>query len=227
VFHTLVGANLTALGGGSLLVNSPYCHAKYLKSAYSLSDLPPDEGIEVACTGRSNAGKSSAINAVTGVRGLARTSKTPGRTRELIFFSVGPGRRLVDLPGYGYAKVPHRLRRHWHRTLDGYFRVRRSLSGLVLVMDSRHPLTDFDELMLNWSCDRQIPTHVLLTKADKLSRSRAFEVLRRVSSVLKEQQFPVSSQLFSATKRIGIEEAQANLSRLFDGLPVEENARIE
>ena len=128
---------------------------------------PPDAGYEVAFAGRSNAGKSSALNALTQRKSLARTSKTPGRTQHLVFFELDGERRLVDLPGYGYAKVPEKVRRHWGLAMETYLSGRESLRGLVLMMDVRHPLTDFDKQMLQWCQHAGMPVHILLTKADK------------------------------------------------------------
>jgi GTP-binding protein len=190
---------------------SLYSHAHFLLSAPSLRHAPADAGAEVAFAGRSNAGKSSAINAITGVRGLARTSKTPGRTRELNFFVLDADRRLVDLPGYGYAKVPEAVKQQWQRTMERYLRERRSLRGLVLVMDVRHPLTDYDQAMLGWCGHARMPVHVLLTKADKLKRGPALETLRRVLAALQGLGLTGEAQLFSALRRHGLEEARARL----------------
>ena len=148
--------------------------ARFLISAAKVDQCPPDEGYEVAFAGRSNAGKSSALNTLTHAS-LARTSKTPGRTQLLNFFTLDEERRLVDLPGYGYAKVPIPLKQHWQRHLEAYLGSRESLVGLVLMMDIRHPLTDFDRLMLDWAQVSRLPVHVLLTKADKLALWRRQE----------------------------------------------------
>lgn len=180
-------------------------HMRFLKSANKLTDLPPDTGVEVAFAGRSNAGKSSALNRITGVKGLARTSKTPGRTQLINLFTLGPERRFADLPGYGYAQVPEKMRNHWRALLDGYFRTRESLRGVILVMDIRHPLKAFDEQMLDWAAHHGLPVHILLTKADKLSRNQAMQALQRVSRELTEG---CSVQLFSAPKGTGVDEVQ-------------------
>jgi GTP-binding protein len=159
---------------------SAYPIAEFLTSANKPSQFVPDQGAEVAFAGRSNAGKSSAINAILGRRGLARTSKTPGRTQLVNFFSVGEGVRVTDLPGYGYARVPDEVRAHWGKLMDSYFRQRQSLSGLFIVMDARRPLTDFDQGMLGWAAQAGCPVHILLTKADKLSRGAASAALHSV-----------------------------------------------
>ena len=171
---------------------------------------PPDAGYEVAFAGRSNAGKSSALNALTQRKSLARTSKTPGRTQHLVFFELDGERRLVDLPGYGFAKVPEKVRRHWGLAMETYLSGRESLRGLVLMMDVRHPLTDFDKQMLQWCQHARMPVHILLTKADKLKRGPAMSTLLKVQKTLAEQP-NVSVQLFSALKHTGVEQARAVL----------------
>jgi len=181
-------------------------HMRFLTSANKLSDLPPDTGAEVAFAGRSNAGKSSALNRITGVKALARTSKTPGRTQLINLFQLDEGRRFADLPGYGYAQVPEKIRNHWRALLDGYFHSRQSLRGVILVMDIRHPLKAFDVQMLDWSAHHGLPVHILLTKADKLSRNQAMQALHRVDRELSEE---CSIQLFSASKGTGVAEVQA------------------
>ena len=186
--------------------------ARFLISAAKVDQCPPDEGLEVAFAGRSNAGKSSALNTLTHAS-LARTSKTPGRTQLLNFFELDEDRRLVDLPGYGYAKVPIPLKQHWQHHLEAYLSSRRSLAGLVLLMDIRHPLTDFDRLMLDWSGSSDMPLHILLTKADKLAfgaaKNALLKVRRDIHATWGEG---VGIQLFSAPKRQGIEEAHAVLA---------------
>ena len=171
---------------------------------------PPDAGYEVAFAGRSNAGKSSALNALTQRKSLARTSKTPGRTQHLVFFELDGERRLVDLPGYGFAKIPEKVRRHWGLAMETYLSGRESLRGLVLMMDVRHPLTDFDTQMLQWCQHAGMPVHILLTKADKLKRGPAMSTLLKVQKTLAEQH-NVSVQLFSALKHTGVEQARAVL----------------
>ena len=181
--------------------------AHFLRSAAMLADCPPDFGAEVAFAGRSNAGKSSALNALTGQGKLARTSKTPGRTRLLNFFSLGSDRRLVDLPGYGYARVPKAMKEDWDRHLAAYLQARRSLRGLVLLMDIRHPLQDFDRHMLHWAGQVALPVHVLLTKADKLNRGPAQAALLGVRRELaRQERSAVTVQTFSAHAHLGIAE---------------------
>lgn len=185
---------------------------RFLQSAATLADCPPDAGAEVAFAGRSNAGKSSALNALTGQGKLARTSKTPGRTRLLNFFAIGPGQRLVDLPGYGYARVPKAMKEDWDRHLAAYLQARRSLRGLVLLMDIRHPLQDFDRHLLHWAQQAALPVHVLLTKADKLNRGPAQAVLLGVRRELARQgQTAVTAQTFSAHNHAGVEELAERL----------------
>lgn len=191
--------------------NTFFQRTDFLLSVASLTQLPIDAGCECAFVGRSNAGKSSALNAITGIQGLAKTSKTPGRTQLLNFFTVNEHARLVDLPGYGYAQVPAAVRDKWQALLQHYFAERRSLTGLVLIMDSRHPLTPYDRQMLDFAQQYQLPVHVLLTKADKLSRQAAQRVLQEVQRALQQSSGSVSIQLFSATKRYGIEEARQQL----------------
>ncbi|BAU71763.1 ribosome biogenesis GTP-binding protein YihA/YsxC [Metapseudomonas furukawaii] len=186
--------------------------ARFLISAAKVDQCPADTGLEVAFAGRSNAGKSSALNTLTHAS-LARTSKTPGRTQLLNFFSLDDERRLVDLPGYGYAKVPIPLKQHWQHHLEAYLSSRESLVGLVLLMDIRHPLTDFDRLMLDWSQAGGMPLHILLTKADKLAFGAAKNALLKVrQEIRKGWGEGVTIQLFSAPKRQGIEEAHAVLA---------------
>ncbi len=184
---------------------SAYPDVQFLTSANKRSQFVPDEGREVAFAGRSNAGKSSAINAILARRGLARTSKTPGRTQLVNFFALGAGLRVTDLPGYGYAKVPEAVRRHWGTLMDDYFHHRESLAGLFIVMDARRPLTEFDQGMLRWARAADCPVHLLLTKADKLSRGAAASTLL---AVRREVGDAASAQLFSALKGTGLEQAR-------------------
>jgi GTP-binding protein len=188
---------------------NPLREARYLRSVHEPSQLPPDDAREVAIAGRSNAGKSSAINAIVDQNALARTSKTPGRTQQLVYFEVQPGRFLVDLPGYGYAKVPPHLKDHWKELIDGYFRSRESLTGLVVVMDIRHPLRDFDRLMLDYGFKRGLSCHALLTKADKLPRGQQSKTLLETRRTLGEF---ASVQLFSAESKQGVDEARSVLT---------------
>jgi len=192
-----------------------FAQAGFLISAPSLKLCPPDEGLEIAFAGRSNAGKSSALNALTSAR-LARTSKTPGRTQLINFFDIGEQRRLVDLPGYGYAKVPDALRREWGKHLGAYVSERKCLVGMVVMMDIRHPLTDFDCQLIEVAASRQLPVHILLTKADKLKRGPAKNQLIAVRNELASLPGEVSVQLFSSLKGDGKAEAWAKLDSWLD-----------
>lgn len=200
---------------------NPLARARYLLAAHTLQQLPPDGGFEVAFAGRSNAGKSSALNALCQQNALARVSKTPGRTRQLVFFDVTPvnggpqgAKYLVDLPGYGYAKVPQDLQAHWQAFLDGYFGGRDALKGLVVVMDIRHPLKDYDRQMLGYAVQRGLPAHALLTKADKLGRGAAGNTLqavrRELSSAFGDT---VGVQTFSGESKQGVDEAREVIGR--------------
>jgi GTP-binding protein len=187
--------------------------AEFTVAAHALRQLPPDLGVEVACAGRSNAGKSSALNAISARRDLARVSKTPGRTQQLVVFELDPERRLVDLPGYGYAAVPGALRMHWGETLTRYFETREALRGLLLSVDIRRGLGEHDRSMLSFSASRALPAHVLLTKADKLGRGAAGVALKELRKEL-ENEFPqATAQLFSATAKTGVEEARTVLAQ--------------
>ncbi len=186
--------------------NPFYRQARFLTSAARLHQCPPDEGYEVAFAGRSNAGKSSAINAICDHKGLTKVSKTPGRTQLINFFELDEQRRLVDLPGYGYAKVSVQVKKAWQENLAEYLEKRRCLEGLILLMDVRHPLKEFDLQMLEWAGHMDLPVHVLLTKADKLKRGPASASLLKVKKTLKTMDGRFSAQLFSALKRTGINE---------------------
>jgi GTP-binding protein len=188
-----------------------YRLAEFLTSAAKLSQCPDDSGCEVAFAGRSNAGKSSAINSLTNNKKLAKTSKTPGRTQLLNFFALSNSQRLVDLPGYGFAKVPLAVKREWTKQLENYLQKRQCLRGLILLMDVRHPLQPFDQQMLDWAMQAAMPTHILLTKADKLSRGAAGTALLQVRARLKTNADLVSVQLFSALKNTGHQELKAVL----------------
>ena len=192
-----------------------YPTARFMISAPTLALCPDDTGAEVAFAGRSNAGKSSAINALTQQNALARTSRTPGRTQLINFFTVmnDESRRLVDLPGYGYAKVPEAVKIEWQKHLSDYLRGRFSLRGLVLLMDVRHPLTEFDQMMLDYADQRGMPVHILLTKADKLKRGPASAALQKVRSRLKEWEDLESVQLFSSLKRDGVDTLSQKLDQ--------------
>jgi GTP-binding protein len=201
--------NLSPTPGPPVSVAAALARAQFVTAAHRLDQLPADRGVEVAFAGRSNAGKSSAINALTRQSALARISKTPGRTQQLVVFEIDPERRLIDLPGYGYAKVPEKLRTHWRGTLDAYFRERESLEGLLLAMDSRHPLKEFDRVMIEFCRARALPCHVLLTKSDKLSRSEAARTLRAVRDEMLREHPESSVQLFSVPQKLGVDEARA------------------
>lgn len=180
---------------------------EFLMSAPTFKLCPPDIGYEVAFAGRSNAGKSSAINVLTNQRQLARSSKTPGRTQMINFFTIGNEKaRLVDLPGYGYAAVPEKMKLVWQTELEEYLVSRESLAGLVLLMDSRHPLKFFDEQMLRWAKDGELPVHVLLTKADKFKYGPAKNILLKTKREMEKLDLPFSIQLFSSLKKEGIDE---------------------
>ncbi len=179
----------------------------FLLSAPTPQHLPPDHGAEIAFAGRSNAGKSSALNALTGQGALARVSKTPGRTQQLVVFQIDAERRLIDLPGYGFAKAPGDVQEVWRAALDQYFHERVSLSGLLLAMDVRHPLTEYDQIMLAFARSRLLPVHILLTKCDKLGRGAAMDVLHAVRKGLSDHRAAASVQLFSSTERTGLDVA--------------------
>ncbi len=219
---------------------NPLQGAQFMLAAHRIDQLPADEGAEVAFAGRSNAGKSSALNTLTNHKGLARTSKTPGRTQQMVAFSLPPhedapgsraqdaqGRsvavtsgdqppaaRLIDLPGYGYAKVPLEMREHWRKEIDAYLHRRRSLCGLVLIVDIRHPLKEFDRKMLQFCSDTRLPCHVLLTKADKLSHGAATRALAALRKLFAAEDLRATAQIFSSSAGIGVEEAREVVMRL-------------
>ena len=188
------------------IVAPDFRQAQFLTSASKVSQCPPDEGWEVAFAGRSNAGKSSAINSLVNNKKLARTSRTPGRTQLINFFQLTDRQRLVDLPGYGYAKVPMAVKREWNKQLENYLQQRGSLKGMVLLMDSRRPMQPFDEQMLNWAVKADMPVHILLTKSDKLKKGPAKSTLLKLRSQLAVHSNTVTAQLFSALKHTGHEE---------------------
>ena len=192
---------------------NPFRVATYVLNAHELKQLPADRGIEVAIAGRSNAGKSSAINALTDQKSLARTSKTPGRTQQIVIFELDENRRIADLPGYGYAKVPLKLKEHWRKVMARYFETRKCLRGVVLVVDIRHPMREFDEQMLSWCESAGIPCHILLTKADKLKRGPAQSALLKIK---KELPATASVQVFSSSKKTGLEELVDKLSNWYE-----------
>lgn len=195
-------------------VNKHYRQAKFLISAASPKQFPAGGGIEVAFAGRSNAGKSSAINRLCDNKSLAKTSKTPGRTRLVNFFELDPHRRLVDLPGYGYARVPEKMKREWESLMEQYLN-QPTLAGLVVIMDIRHPLKDFDMQMLAWCRHFDLPGHVVLTKADKLKRGAQQASLLKVRKQLAQQEHHVTVQTFSALDGSGIGDLAARLDQWF------------
>ncbi len=196
---------------------NPYQQATFLKSAAKVSQLPEDTGIEIAFAGRSNAGKSSALNCLTGIRQLARASKTPGRTQLINLFTLeDEHHRLVDLPGYGYAKVALHIKQDWQKNLAHYLDVRQSLKGLILLMDIRHPLKDLDQMMIDWSTDRDLPVHILLTKSDKVSRGEAQSTVLLVRKHYELQKDLISIQPFSSLKKQGVDELIQVLNGWFE-----------
>jgi len=197
--------------------------ARFELSVARRQKLPPDRGYEVAFAGRSNAGKSTALNAVTGKKALARTSKTPGRTQLINFFRIDESRALVDLPGYGYARVAADIRATWDQLLAGYLKDRRALHGVILVMDSRHPLGDQDRVMLEFCLATRQPVHILLSKCDKLSHSQRLSVLQSVQDALAAEREQISVQLFSASSGQGIDEARERLRQWLELPPGKKN----
>ena len=197
-------------------IYNPYRSACYVISAHKLQQLPPDEGFEVAFAGRSNAGKSSAINTLTDQKSLARTSKTPGRTQQIVIFDIDAARRIADLPGYGYAKVPAKLKAHWQQVMRKYFEQRQCLKGVVLVMDIRHPMREFDQQMLNWCAVSGVPCHLLLTKSDKLKRGPAQAALLKVRKTLPPG---ATAQVFSSKNRTGLTELISRLNEWYEIAP--------
>mgnify|MGYP001943314746 FL=1 len=197
-------------------MNTIYRQCEYTTSAQKLSQLPEDSGIEVAFAGRSNAGKSSALNAITDHNGLAKVSKTPGRTQMINFFQIDAGKSFVDLPGYGYAKVPIAVKKHWVKTLESYLANRECLRGLVLVMDIRHPMRDQDIQMVDWCHEANVSLHILLTKADKMKKGPAMAQLHQVQAQLEEKGVNASLQLFSALKKNGVDDIHGVLDEWFE-----------
>ena len=190
-----------------------YRNTTFFKSASNIDQCPVYKGKEVAFAGRSNVGKSSALNALTGINKLARTSKTPGRTQLINYFQVAPNKFLVDLPGYGYAKVASSIKDQWQQNMSFYLEHRIELSGLVLLTDIRHQMKPFDEMMLNWCVSANLPLHILLTKADKLKQGAARKELQSLQNRLASYDL-VSIQLFSSTKRQGIDQLAERLDQL-------------
>jgi len=198
---------------------SAFPNVRFLTSSHLVRQFPPDTGAEVAVAGRSNAGKSSAINAIVQRKGLAKTSKTPGATRLINFFELESGRRLVDLPGYGFAAVPGPMRQHWGTLIEGYFKERESLRGAIVVMDVRHPMTEHDQTMLALAASRSVPVHIVLTKADKLGRGAGMQA---VAAVQKAVGPGTTVQLLSALTGTGVAEARGALLRLLARRPEKE-----
>ncbi len=192
------------------MLNQYYRQARFLISAASPNQFP-QEGMEVAFSGRSNAGKSSAINTLCDNKGLARTSKTPGRTRLVNFFNLDEERRLVDLPGYGFAKVPLAIKKQWEQLMTNYLSDQIALQGLVLIMDIRHPLNDYDWQMIRWCDHFQLPLHILLTKADKIKNNPRQQSLLKVRKLLAAENIDASVQVFSALNKTGLEALVAKL----------------
>ena len=202
--------------------NPAYRKAKFLLAVQHLEQLPENIQYEVGFAGRSNAGKSSAINTITGIHSLARTSKTPGRTQQIVYFTLDDEHSLVDLPGYGFAKVPMSVKKHWHALMEGYFTNREALKGLVLVMDIRHPMRDFDEQMLAWCDNNNTPVHILLTKADKLSKGAGSSVMHKIEKTLKDSEYHNASvQMFSSLKRTGSESVMEKMDQWFGYVDLE------
>lgn len=197
------------------MMNHYYQQASFVQSATTPKTLPKESGLEVAFAGRSNSGKSSTINRTCSQKSLARTSKTPGRTQLINFFTLPEGQWLVDLPGYGYAKVPEHLKLEWHKFIDAYLTTRATLKGLILVMDIRHPLTSFDQDLLTWAAHRHLPVHILLNKADKLSRGATQNTVLAVRKELADYPNQVSAQAFSASSGLGLEILWAKLDEWF------------
>ncbi|OGT59480.1 MAG: YihA family ribosome biogenesis GTP-binding protein [Gammaproteobacteria bacterium RIFCSPHIGHO2_12_FULL_43_28] len=198
-------------------MSSLYQNAEFLLSAADIKQLPADKGVEVAIVGRSNAGKSSVLNRLTNQKGLARVSKTPGRTQLVNVFVLDEARRIIDLPGYGFANVPIAAQEKWQRTVDAYIQKRESLQGLILVMDIRHPLKPLDKQLLHYCDNRDLPVHILLNKADKLSKGAAqktkLEVLAALTDAYRNM---ITLQTFSAMKNEGIKELHLRLNEWYD-----------
>ncbi|PID45538.1 MAG: YihA family ribosome biogenesis GTP-binding protein [Proteobacteria bacterium] len=196
-------------------MTSNYRNATFLSSATTRKTLPPEQGLEVAFAGRSNSGKSSTLNCLCGQKALARVSKTPGRTQLINFFALPDSNLLVDLPGYGYAKVPEKVKIEWQKFIESYMTKRTTLTGLVIIMDIRHPMREHDLIMLEWAEAKQLPVHVVLNKSDKLKRGAVSKSLQETKKALKEYNLSASVQTFSALKRLGVTELSNKLNSLF------------
>lgn len=192
-----------------------YHKTHFLTSAPNIRAIPEDTGIEIAFAGRSNAGKSTALNALTNQKSLARTSKTPGRTQLINLFEVEPNCKLVDLPGYGYAAVPEKMKIEWQKSLGEYLQKRECLGGLVVLMDIRHPLKDLDQQMIEWAVSADLPVMLLLTKADKLSQSARSKQVKMVREAILPFQGDIQVEAFSAQSKIGIDKLAAKLDSWF------------
>ena len=203
-------------------MGSIYRNARFLTSSTTRKTLPEETGLEVAFAGRSNSGKSSTLNCLCEQKGLARVSKTPGRTQLINFFDLPDGNRLVDLPGYGYAKVPERIKKEWQQFIESYMTERTTLTGLVIIMDIRHPMRDYDHIMLSWAESRQLPTHIILNKSDKLKHGIVTRTVLETRKALREYDLPTSVQAFSSLKKIGVSDLANQLSTWFS-----ENNNIE
>lgn len=195
-----------------------YAKTKFVTSAPDINHLPADTGIEIAFAGRSNAGKSSALNTLTNQKNLARTSKTPGRTQLINLFEVAPNCRLVDLPGYGFAQVPEEVKRKWQKSLGEYLHKRESLKGLVILMDIRHPLKDLDQQMIDWAVQSELPVMLLLTKSDKLASGAQKKQLNMVKEAILPFQRDITVATFSSLKRTGLEQLRQKLDYWFEQL---------
>ena len=193
-------------------------NAKFITAAHTPSQWMEDEGVEVAFAGRSNSGKSSALNSIVGQKKLAITSKTPGRTQQIVFFQLDAETRLVDLPGYGYAKVPAKVQKHWARAIEQYLATRQSLRALVLTMDIRHPLKQFDSQLINWCLESSLNAHILLTKADKLSKSKQFAAMRFMQNEFAGVE-GITLQVFSGRTGLGVVQARERVISLLEGKP--------
>lgn len=192
-----------------------YHKTHFLTSAANITQLPQDSGIEIAFAGRSNAGKSTALNALTNQKNLARTSKTPGRTQLINLFEIEPEYKLVDLPGYGYAAVPEQMKLQWQKSLGEYLQKRECLQGLVVLMDIRHPLKDLDQQMIEWAVASELPVLLLLTKADKLSQSARSKQVKMVREAILHFQGNIQVEAFSALNKIGIDRLSSKLDEWF------------
>ena len=192
-----------------------YHKTRFLTSAANIKQLPEDKGIEIAFAGRSNAGKSTALNALTNQKNLARTSKTPGRTQLINLFEAAPNCKLVDLPGYGYAAVPEQMKLQWQKSLAEYLQKRECLGGVVILMDIRHPLKDLDQQMIEWAVSSDLAVLLLLTKADKLSQSERSKTVKMIREAILPFQGDIQVEAFSAQNKLGIDRLSAKLNEWF------------